>query len=66
MISSVDPVEAGYLTCFARPGGNITGLAHLGRDLSAKRVELLKELATQVVEDRCSLGCGWSGASRRF
>ena len=29
---------------FAHPGGNITGLAHLSRDLSAKRVELLKEL----------------------
>jgi putative ABC transport system substrate-binding protein len=44
MISSVDPVEAGYVQSFARPGGNITGLTHLGRDLSAKRVELLKEM----------------------
>jgi putative tryptophan/tyrosine transport system substrate-binding protein len=44
MISSVDPVDAGYVESFARPGGNITGLAHLGRDLSAKRVELLKEV----------------------
>src|SRR3990167_9369016 len=44
MISSIDPVAAGYVKSFARPGGNITGLAHLGRDLSAKRVELLKEV----------------------
>jgi putative ABC transport system substrate-binding protein len=44
MISSVDPVAAGYVESFARPGGNITGLANLGRDLSAKRVELLKEV----------------------
>lgn len=44
MVSSVDPVEAGYVASFAHPGGNITGLAHLGRDLSAKRVELLKEV----------------------
>ena len=44
MVTSVDPVEAGYVESFARPGGNITGLANLGRDLSAKRVELLKEL----------------------
>src|SRR4030095_2009732 len=29
MISSVDPVAAGYVESFARPGRNITGLAHL-------------------------------------
>jgi putative ABC transport system substrate-binding protein len=44
MVTSVDPVEAGYVESFARPQGNITGLANLGRDLSAKRVELLKQL----------------------
>jgi putative ABC transport system substrate-binding protein len=44
MISSVDPLVAGYVQSFAHPGGNITGLAWLLRDISAKRVELLKEL----------------------
>jgi putative ABC transport system substrate-binding protein len=44
MISSVDPVDAGYVQSFARPGGNITGLAWLNRDVSAKRVELLRDL----------------------
>ena len=44
MISSVDPVVAGYVESFAHPGGNITGLTTVSRDLSAKRVELLKEL----------------------
>jgi putative ABC transport system substrate-binding protein len=44
MISSVDPVAAGYVENFGHPGGNITGLASLSRDLSAKRLELLKEL----------------------
>ena len=48
MVSSVDPVAAGYVESFARPGGNITGLAHLGRDLSAKRVELLKEVLPKM------------------
>ena len=48
MISSVDPVAAGYVESFAHPGRNITGLAHLGRDLSAKRVELLKELLPKM------------------
>lgn len=48
MISSVDPVGAGYVQSFARPGGNITGLAWLARDISAKRVELLRELLPRI------------------
>ena len=48
MISSVDPVAAGYVEAFARPGGNITGLAWLNRDISAKRIELLKELLPKL------------------
>ena len=48
MISSVDPVAAGYVESFAHPGGNITGLAWLIRDISAKRVELLKELLPKL------------------
>jgi putative ABC transport system substrate-binding protein len=48
MISSVDPVVAGYVESFARPGGNITGLTTVSRDLSAKRVELLKEVLPKM------------------
>ncbi len=48
MLSSVDPVAAGYVESFAHPGGNITGLTHLARDISAKRVELLKELLPRL------------------
>jgi putative tryptophan/tyrosine transport system substrate-binding protein len=48
MISSVDPVAAGYIETFARPGGNITGVAWLNRDISAKRIELLKELLPKL------------------
>lgn len=43
MVSFVDPVAAGIVDSLARPGGNITGLATLARDLSGKRLELLKE-----------------------
>jgi putative tryptophan/tyrosine transport system substrate-binding protein len=48
MVSSVDPVDAGYVDTFARPGGNITGVTNIGRDLSAKRVELLKEVLPKM------------------
>jgi putative ABC transport system substrate-binding protein len=48
MLSTIDPVAAGYVESFAHPGGNITGLAWLTRDLSAKRVELLKELLPKM------------------
>jgi putative ABC transport system substrate-binding protein len=43
MITQVDPVEAGLVDSLARPGGNITGLTRLTRDLSGKRLEVLKE-----------------------
>jgi ABC-type uncharacterized transport system substrate-binding protein len=42
--SSIDPVAAGYVKSLAHPGGNLTGVAMLMRELSAKRVELLKEI----------------------
>jgi len=48
MISSVDPVVAGYVESFAQPGKNITGLAWLLRDIGAKRVELLKDLLPKL------------------
>ena len=38
-----DPVEAGYVESLARPGGNVTGLTNLSRELGGKRLELLKE-----------------------
>jgi ABC-type uncharacterized transport system substrate-binding protein len=38
-----DPVEAGLIESLARPGGNVTGLTNLSRDLVGKRLELLKE-----------------------
>jgi len=48
MVSSIDPVAAGYVDSLASPGGNITGLSTLSGNLSAKRVELLKEVLPRM------------------
>ncbi len=38
-----DPVATGLVDGLARPGGNITGVTELSTDLSAKRLEILKD-----------------------
>jgi putative ABC transport system substrate-binding protein len=43
-----DPVRAGLVVSFARPGSNLTGNAGLGPELDQKRVELLKELVPSL------------------
>jgi ABC-type uncharacterized transport system substrate-binding protein len=48
MVSNVDPVATGIVDSLARPGGNITGLATLNRELSGKRLELLKEVVPRL------------------
>lgn len=39
-----DPVRAGLVSKFARPGGNITGVASMSGPIAWKRLELLKEI----------------------
>ena len=48
MVTQVDPVAAGIVDSLARPGGNITGLTTLQRDLSGKRLELLKDVVPRL------------------
>src|SRR5215467_1671420 len=39
-----DPVAMGLVESFARPGGRLTGIHFVNRDLTAKRLEILKEI----------------------
>jgi putative ABC transport system substrate-binding protein len=43
MIASFDPVARGIVSSLAHPGGNITGVARLQRELGGKRLEMLRE-----------------------
>ena len=43
MVTPNDPVRLGLVKSLAQPGGNITGITRLTRDLSGKRLEILKE-----------------------
>jgi putative tryptophan/tyrosine transport system substrate-binding protein len=45
MIAIGDPVRAGLVSSLARPGGNVTGNTILGTEMSAKRLQLLQEIA---------------------
>jgi putative tryptophan/tyrosine transport system substrate-binding protein len=44
-----DPVRAGFIKSLARPGGNVTGLTSLTRELGGKRLELFKEAVPKIV-----------------
>ena len=48
MITTADPVATALIESLSHPGGNITGLTRLIRDLSGKRLELLKETVPRI------------------
>jgi putative tryptophan/tyrosine transport system substrate-binding protein len=47
--AGIDPVEAGLVESLARPGGNVTGITLLSKELGGKRLELLKEAGPKFV-----------------
>jgi putative ABC transport system substrate-binding protein len=46
--SGSDPVEAGHIESLAHPGGNVTGVTSLSRELGGKRLELFKEAVPKL------------------
>ena len=44
----IDPIDAGLVTRFSRPGGNVTGTSVMSIDIATKRGELLKEIVPQL------------------
>jgi putative ABC transport system substrate-binding protein len=48
MVYVGDPVGTGLVASLRRPGGNLTGVSDMATDLSAKRVELLREAVPRL------------------
>jgi ABC-type uncharacterized transport system substrate-binding protein len=48
MTQDPDPVGNKFVASLGHPGGNITGLSNLNRELSGKRLELLKEVIPRL------------------
>jgi putative ABC transport system substrate-binding protein len=48
IVTNQDPVAMGLVSSLAHPGGNITGVTRLTRELAGKRLELLKEMVPRM------------------
>ncbi len=57
---AADPVGSGIVASLARPGGNITGWTHMGLELRAKYLDLLK----QAVPEAIRFGVLWNPANQ--
>ena len=69
-VGLVDPVGAGYVASLAHPGGNATGFTSFEYGMSAKWLELLKQIAPAVTrvavlrDPTITAGIGYFGAIR--
>jgi putative tryptophan/tyrosine transport system substrate-binding protein len=60
-----DPVATKLVESLAHPGGNITGISQLALDLSAKRIQLLKEAVPRVSRVALLVNPGDPGMANR-
>jgi putative ABC transport system substrate-binding protein len=66
MTTTLDPVAAGFIDSLARPGGNITGVTRFTRELSGKRLELLKEAVQGILRVGVLMGADSADPSNTF
>jgi putative tryptophan/tyrosine transport system substrate-binding protein len=59
MVINQDPIATGLVDSLARPGGNITGVSRLNRELSGKRLELL----TEIIPGISRVGVLWDASA---
>jgi ABC-type uncharacterized transport system substrate-binding protein len=64
--AAVDPVGMGLVASLARPGGNITGLSLQGPDLAGKRLELLREVVSNLRRVAVLANTATPGAAREL
>jgi putative ABC transport system substrate-binding protein len=50
LVLAGDPVRTGLAASLSRPGGNVTGLTTLTTELSAKRLELLRQMVPRLAK----------------
>ena len=49
-VAAIDPVAAGLVTSLAQPVGNITGMTTISADVTAKRLQLVRQLLPKLTK----------------
>ena len=55
-VGAGDPIGAGLVASFARPGGNVTGISNITLDIAGKQLELLLELMPEARSEERRVG----------
>ncbi len=66
IVGAGDPVGTGLVQSLAHPGGNVTGLGDLSTELSAKRLQLLKEAVPKLSRVAVLWNAGDGGMTLRM
>jgi putative ABC transport system substrate-binding protein len=65
-VNAVDPVGAGFVDSLAQPGGHVTGFTLFEYGISAKWLELLKEIAPRVTRAAVIRNEAFPGGNAQF
>jgi len=66
MAAGTDPIASGFVTSLARPGGNITGMPLFSDELTAKQLQLLKEMIPGVSRISVITATAWDAGLRAW